>query len=174
MWSTELFIVHLSKRQCWKNKLLCVLCRRLDLAQLHRRSREKGSQPHPNSTVPPSNYTIYFLMRPRNVQKEWVRKSTSGSRCCRYRQRRAALHCILQLSQRGKSNWVKLFEKLNDFTLVISCLSHRMPVETNYAPYTRWVTSSVPRQHLSTCLLFLTSKTFKTNVKPSDSLCRIM
>ncbi len=27
--------------RCWKNKLMCVLRRRLDLARLHRRSREK-------------------------------------------------------------------------------------------------------------------------------------
>lgn len=106
-------------------------------------------------------------MWPRTVLKEWVRISTSG---CRYGQWCAALKFIMQLSHRSKSNWKvgeTLYAKAKEFTLVIGCLSHRVLVETNYAPNTWWVTSSVPRQHLLSVLHLSRSSWLQKVLKPT-------
>lgn len=152
--------------RCWKNKWIYVLCGRLDLAQLHRRSREKLN----HTPIAQLHRLIIPCVSSCDQEPFWK----SG-----WKYPLAAADAdsdVYNAAVKVTGKWVKCFVKAKEFTLVIGCLSHRVLVDTNYAPNTGWVTSSVPRRHLPSVLRLSRSswlqKVWKPNVKLSDSLCR--
>lgn len=142
--------------RCWKNKWIYVLCGRLDLAQLHRRSREKLN----HTPIAQLHSLIIPCISSCDQEPFWK----SG-----WKYPLAAADTdsdVYNAAVKVTGKWVKCFVKAKEFTLVIGCLSHRVLVDTNYAPNTGWVTSSVPRQHLPSVLRLSRSSWLQKVWKP--------
>lgn len=154
-----------STRWC-ENKRICVLCGKPDLALLRRRSRKNLN----HTPIEQLHHLILLCVTemPSKTGREYalvVRGAADPDS--------DAPHLCLRrcwvTSVKVHAKCVQRFVKVKDFTLIIGCcaaagrLSHRVLVDTNYAPNTPWVTHAIQRKHLPSFLRpSPTWKTFKT------------